>query len=349
MFGSGSAIKRPEPAERLKSLYPAAHIIGCSTSGQILGARVFSDSITATAVQFERTHISLAQVRINEVHDSHEAGGALASAFEHEKLAHVLVFSDGLRVNGSELVRCMWETLPYGVAVTGGLASDGLRFNDNVVCLDGEAEEGKIIAVGLYGENIKTAFSSRCGWYPFGIDRVVTRSSGNELLELDGKPAYDLYAEYLGELADEMPATASLLPLNLRIETEGLDLVRAAVAVNKDRRSLTFAGGMPEGATARLMRGSAERILKGAADAARGLQKSAGGKPAELALIVSGTGRKVALGQRVEEEVEAARDELGDKTALAGFYSYGEISPVSPHAPYEMKNNTITITTFLES
>jgi hypothetical protein len=60
-------------------------------------------------------------------------------------------------------------------------------------------------------------------------------------------------------------------------------------------------------------------------------------------------GRKLILGDRIEEEVEAVRDVLGPSAALAGYYSYGEVSPFRPGARCELHNQTMTITTFSEA
>jgi hypothetical protein len=56
----------------------------------------------------------------------------------------------------------------------------------------------------------------------------------------------------------------------------------------------------------------------------------------------------MVLKQRVEEEVEAVSDILGERTILTGFYSYGEISPFIPNAKCELHNQTMTITTLSE-
>jgi hypothetical protein len=42
------------------------------------------------------------------------------------------------------------------------------------------------------------------------------------------------------------------------------------------------------------------------------------------------------------------RDVLGGAPVLAGFYSYGEISPFTPSAKCELHNQTMTITTLRE-
>ena len=68
----------------------------------------------------------------------------------------------------------------------------------------------------------------------------------------------------------------------------------------------------------------------------------------QLALLISCVGRKIILGKRTEEEVEAVADTFGNKTLLTGFYSYGEISPFNDNAKCELHNQTMTITTFDE-
>jgi len=56
----------------------------------------------------------------------------------------------------------------------------------------------------------------------------------------------------------------------------------------------------------------------------------------------------MVLRQRVEEEVEGVRDIVGKQSAIAGFYSYGEISPFTPNARCELHNQTMTVTTLSE-
>src|SRR5208283_907554 len=131
-----------------------------------------------------------------------------------DKLIHVLVISDGLSVNGSELVRGLKENLPEAVTITGGLAGDGERFKDTLVVL------------GLYGKRLKIGFGSLGGWDPFGPERIITRSKGNVLYELDGHSALELYKQYLGEQAKGLPATGLLFPLSIRTETEKTGVVR---------------------------------------------------------------------------------------------------------------------------
>lgn len=335
--------------------YPGALVFGCSTAGEICGTRVTDDTVCATAVRFEATTLQLRHTQVSHGDDASErAGAAIAQALPHAGLRHVLVLSDGQRVNGSELVRGMLRHVPPGVRITGGLAGDGARFEQTLVIADGEPREGVVAALGLYGEALRIGFGSLGGWDPFGPRRMITRSHANVLHELDGRPALELYKTYLGEHAAGLPATGLLFPLSVGRPGEPRTVVRTILAVDEADQSLTFAGDVPEGSLAQLMKANFERLIDGAADAAKaastsGLDPVAGSGPApELAVLISCVGRKLVLKQRTEEEVESVREVLGPSTALTGFYSYGEICPTAPEADCELHNQTMTITTFRE-
>ena len=96
------------------------------------------------------------------------------------------------------------------------------------------------------------------------------------------------------------------------------------------------------------MRANYERLIDGASDAARNCRLSIGSSAPDLAILISCVGRKLVLKQRIEEEVEAVRDILGPAATIAGFYSYGEISPFAADGQCELHNQTMTITTIRE-
>ena len=213
---------------------------------------------------------------------------------------------------------------------------------------DGEPQQRSIAALGLYGERLKVGYGSLGGWDPFGPDRLITRSQGSVLYELDGQPALALYKRYLGEHASGLPATGLLFPLSLRTRDGGNGIVRTILSVDEREQSLTFAGDMPVGAYARLMKANFDRLIDGAVGAARTSYEAVGSTTPDLGILISCIGRKLVLKQRIEEEVEGVRETLGDGTVLTGFYSYGEISPFTPSAKCELHNQTMTITTLSE-
>jgi hypothetical protein len=347
LFGSPACLKQTQWQEDIRHAYPNAHRLGCSTAGEIYGTEVTDETLVATAIAFEDTPLRGVSLKLGDVRDSFQAGERLANSLPRESLVHVLVISDGQNVNGSELVAGLTQHLPAGVTLTGGLAGDGDRFQETLVLWDGPPEPNTIAVIGLYGDRIKVGFGSLGGWDAFGPERLVTRSAGNILYELDGQPALALYKKYLGEHAEELPASGLLFPLSLRTGV-GESVVRTILGINEAEHSLTFAGDMPQGGHARLMKANFDRLIDGAVGAAQTSYEAIGKTSPELALLISCVGRKLVLKQRIEEEVEGVQEVLGRETVLAGFYSYGEISPFTPSARCELHNQTMTITTLSE-
>ena len=192
----------------------------------------------------------------------------------------------------------------------------------------------------------QSVWSDTTGWRP---SELITRAEGNVLYEMDGKSALELYKRYLGEHARELPASGLLFPLAVRSDGDNRPVVRTILAVDEAAQSMTFAGDVPGGADARLMKANFDRLIDGAVGAARTTREADGSSSPELAILISCVGRKMVLKQRVEEEVEGVRDVLGESTVLTGFYSYGEISPFTRSAKCELRNQTMTITTLSEN
>ncbi|MGE5649558.1 FIST signal transduction protein [Noviherbaspirillum sp. UKPF54] len=349
VYAAPGYIDNPQPISDLYRAYPRSRLIGCSTAGEIAGPEVNDGSLSVAVVRFEHSDVEAVSAQIRDAADSHEAGAQLARQLCRAGLRSVFVLSDGLHVNGSELVKGLAAALPADVTVTGGLAADGDRFRRTWVIRDGKPESGVITAVGLYGERLRVTHGSRGGWDSFGPERRITRSNGNILYELDGKPALALYKEYLGERASGLPATGLLFPLSIRKQAgESRQVVRTILGIDEARQALIFAGDVPKGYLAQLMRANFDRLLNGAslaADQAKGDGQTSG---PVLAVAISCVGRRLVLGERIEEETESTLENLPPATQQVGFYSYGEISPYT-NGSCDLHNQTMTLTTFSEA
>jgi len=333
----------------LTSTFPKADILACSTGGEIAGADVFDGAGAATALTFEKSSTRLATATVGISDDSYRAGESLGRSLADESLAGVFVLSEGLNVNGSQLVRGLREGIGKDVPITGGLAGDGADFDVTRVGANGPLEAGQIGAIGFYGSSVRIAHGNAGGWEEFGPQRRITRACGNVLYELDGKPALDLYKKYLGDAASDLPSSGLLFPLKICRDDAAAgpddhDAVRTILSVSEDDSSLTFAGDIPEGEAAQLMMGNFEHLITGAGDAAA--QAVPGWEcdsKDSIGILVSCIGRKLLLGQRTAEEVEAVAEHL-DGMPTIGFYSYGELSPHSATGICELHNQTMTIT-----
>jgi hypothetical protein len=135
------------------------------------------------------------------------------------------------------------------------------------VCVDGPTPSQQIVAIGLYGARLQVGCGSRGGWEPFGPERLITRATGSVLYELDGEPALDLYRRYLGEHAAGAAGQRAGVPAG-----DPRRHRRAGGAHHpghrRRRRSLTFAGDVPTGHRARLMKTNVSGLVTGAAAAA---------------------------------------------------------------------------------
>jgi hypothetical protein len=346
-FGAPAFFDEPEVWKELVHVYPDAVIAGCSTAGEIEGAEVSDDSVVLAVVRFDHSSVRGVHVGIGSAADSLQAGRQLGHDLLRPDLSAVIVLSEGLGVNGTDLVRGLNEVLGPDVIVTGGLAGDGDRFESTWVLVDGVPRAKAIVAVGLYGEAVEVGYGFKGGWDIFGPERLVTRSDGNVLYELDSLPALDLYEQYLGDRASELPASGLLFPLALREPGADGQLVRTILAVDHESRSMTFAGDIPEGVLAQLMKANFDRLIEGAESAALAAWDRGESEGPVLSIAISCVGRRLVLGERIEEEVEATLNALPAGTRQVGFYSYGELSP-SGVGNCELHNQTMTLTTIGE-
>jgi hypothetical protein len=347
VFGSSDLLDDDTPLRAVSDAFPRSAVIGCSTSGEILDAGVDDGSLAVAVARFERTVVALEIEPVSQS-SSAEVGRMVGKRLRERggDLAAVFVLSDGIDVNGSRLAEGLAAGTGGSAVITGGLAGDGSRFERTWVLVDGRPQVSYVTAIGLYGTALEVGYGSDGGWTVLGPERVITRSEGNVLLELDGHPALELYKSYLGHRAAGLPATALLFPLAVRAGGAGdRELVRTILGVDESRQSMTFAGDVPQGSTAQLMRGTTERLVDAAQSAAVSARLS--GDEPSLAIAVSCVGRRLYLGQRVEDELEAVTSGLGPNCGLVGFYSYGELSPVSA-GTCDLHNQTMTITVLRE-
>lgn len=355
-FGPTDALQDGTVARELRECHPQAVITGCSTGTTLLGADVADDEVCCAALHFEHTRVEAARAPLRCAADSRACGQQLGKALAAPDLALVVVLSQGSVVNGSELLAGLTHSLGPAVPVVGGLAGDGSRFQTTLVGLGDRIASDEAVAIGLYGHRLQHTAAALGGWESFGPPRRVTGAAGNVLNELDGRSALDLYEHYLGEEAAGLPGTALLYPL--RVWPPGQPeqgVVRTVLAIDRESRTMTFAGDLPQGWSAQLMRGHHEHLVDGAQAAARTAQAalpgSLAGPPAgnTLALLVSCVGRRLLMGQRTSDEAEAIAEVLPAGAQAIGFYSYGELSPSAPGNACDLHNQTMAVTLIAES
>lgn len=344
VFADPRAFADGSVGRRLQAAAPTTRWLGCSTSGEISSDGSDDAGIQLTLLHFDEPEFVLAATDVVDAAHSFEAGVGLAKQLGTPHT--VLVFAPGTRINGSALLQGIRSQLPLA-RVTGGLAGDGANFRQTYTLLDGCVYTQHVVAVGFSGSRLRVGYGSYGGWKPFGPARKVTRVQDNVLFELDGESALDVYKRYLGEHAASLPASGLLFPLSVLDERlQEVGLIRTILAVDEAAGTLVLAGDVPAGGYVKLMHASTDSLVQGAVTAAEAARIE--GNSSGLVLLVSCVGRKLVMGGRTDEEVDAVIDTLGAEHVYAGFHSYGEISPGASEVGCQLYNQTMAVSFFRE-
>ena len=347
VFGSAPALQ--SAAESIRTLFKNAHRIGCSTAGEIFSRGVADDSLVVTAIAFDSAHVVQVSTPLEGMQDSFQAGARLAGGLPQEDLKAILVFGQGVEINGSAMLMGMTSVVGANMAITGGLAGDGGAFVQTWVLDDQGVSANRLACVGLYGDKLCFTQGSYGGWSAFGPARKVTRSDHNVLYELDGKPALSVYRRYLGDHAKGLPGSGLLFPFAMLASDQSeVGLTRTILGVDDAEGSLTLAGEIDPNGYLKLMHAGTDALVEGAETAALAASADHVASREGLVLLVSCVGRKLVMGGRVEEEVEVVGEVFGPAATLAGFYSYGEIGPFGPDAQCRLHNQTMTVSYIAE-
>lgn len=346
LFGSRPTIEaHPNFLAKLLKLAPSAQIVTISTAGNIQSNNLLDDTIVATCLHFEKTKIRTLSYSIKNM-DGRTLGTQLANDLNQEDLAHLLLFST-TGINAGQLLDGVNKVINGRIPVAGGVAGDDTRFEKTLVGLNESIESDQLVAIGFYGKHLHVSHGSKGGWDTFGPKRVATKSSGNVLYEVDGKPVLELYKNYLGEKACQLPASALYFPFAIIDKQTGEHVVRGVQNINEDDQSLILYGDVFEGDTIQLMRANFDRIITAAGDSAKEALFSNDSRP-ELAVLISCVARRIVLDQLTEEELDEAKQCLGEDTVICGFYSYSELSPIVGDNACHLHNQTMTITNLVE-
>ena len=347
LFGDTDCIKDEKRFFELRELFPNAKIVGCSSSGNIFNCQVTKFQLVATAVAFESATVEISSINFNDNDDIEKLSEELINNLPKENLKHIFLLSDGLLINGSQLTRGINKVNKL-IPVTGGMAGDGARFCETYVIANNTPAQRTIVAVGFYGDSLSVQSGCFAGWSEFGAIRTITKSVGNVLYEIDNQPALDLYKKYLGEYAADLPNSGLRFPLNIKEDDNSPEVIRTLLGINEEEKSITFAGDVPVGFKARLMKPDIEELIQGSGKAAEVINKI--NDKTALGLIVSCVGRKIVMNQLIDDELEIIQDILGNNVILTGFYSYGEIAPFQDDLlTCKLHNQTMTLTTIYES
>ena len=359
VFGPTAMIGQTAPIDDIRRGFPQALLAGASSDTVIENGRL-ADAVLAVAItRFDHARLAMVSAghNVDGIYSDSESDFARGRRMalelaSHDELVAVLTLADGLRINGPELVRGLFDGLPPQVLLTGGMAADGTAFGRTWVIAGGQPCSGAAVAIGLYGSRLRVHGASRGGSVGFGPRRRVTHAVANVVFELDSRPALQLYEQYLGKYASALPASAAHFPLCVyRGATGEPPIIRYVLGIDRNAQSITLAGDVPLGSAVQLARAGRGELMRGADQVAHELAGWVAPQVVDgavLNIVVSCIGRRVVLGEQTDAEVEVVGQCLPPGAGQIGFYSYGEICGAG-RAQCDMHNMTLTLTTVWET
>lgn len=333
----------------LRHMYSAADIVLCSTAGEIMDIELHDDTISAVAIYFEKSYHKIARLKIDGYSNSYQVGKDLVAQLPTDELKHILLLVDGLSLNGNELARGVYENVPRYVSINGGLAGDSFDFQRTLLGVNRLPESGVCLAIGFYGEDLLIGQGAAGSWEELRQEYVITRSDYNRLYELDHIPASKVYQDKLGEAYRQFNTSPYSFPVEIWADNTRRDsFIRIVKTIDASRNALLMAGDAPQGFSLRILQTNVDLMLKGAKRASEKALRDFPKKNAVLALLINCVGRREILRNRIEEELDTARDILGEQPIMCGFYSYGVIAAWTPYQKPFLQHQTYLLTIFGE-
>ncbi|NND94862.1 MAG: histidine kinase [Flavobacteriales bacterium] len=325
-----------------------AEVIYVSTAGQIYENGVSDDLITLSSIKLEKSSLRTISFNVKDHNNYTEVGRELYNALDDPELKGMMVFSDGISVNGSDLRRGLESVNQGKIPIAGGLAGDSAEFESTLTGIN-EAIEGNVVGIGFYGDAISLGFGSRGGWQFKRHMNIISDSEANVLKEINGERALDFYKTKLNGKLQELPSDALKYPLMVSDIYSEQQLVRTVLSVDEEKGTMTFAGDMPLASSIQFLEATDEQLIQGAQSAALIANGHSNDCKPDIAFLISCVGRRLVMGEKVSEEVMVVRDILGYDVPITGFYSYGELSPSEVSQQCELLNQTMTIITLTEN
>ena len=329
----------------VRAHYPGIEIAGATTAGEMSSVIGFAEDSVALAVFAADSVEITAGIGGDLLADPGGATAravamARAKATQPPRLCLVMPTIGG--AEAGTIFDGLRAALGPGVPVVGGGASP-----EDPGAPIGESESRQIandevshdsIAILLFSGDLDFSFGVETGWQGVGPRGVVTRTAAEGVMEIDGRPAIDFYARYLGT---GQPPIANPLAVYEGGDSDRFYL-RTPINWDPETGRVGFFGVVPDGATVQITVAGTEQIFEGArASMQDALATYPAGKTPDAALLYSCATRRYLLGTRVGREFEMVRDLLGTSIPIAGMYCLGEIAPMSSPDRTQFHNATM--------
>jgi hypothetical protein len=323
-----------------------APLSGCSAEGTINGDDADESNFSIVVMAISSEELQWCNGLATGLStDSRAAGQQVAQTLSSDLGADAVglfVFPDGTTVNFDEFFAGLEGDLSSDrfLPIWGGGAGDNLALVRTYQYCDDEIVSDGVAYALLSGET-QPASAIGIGYVPIGGERKVTRSQGNVIYEIDGKPAVEVLQEYLPDraLAEDWRRYAISCVLCLRAPSYMKDeeyVVRTILSLDAIDGSATVQTEIPEGTSVWMTSKDQEKFSAGLDRMAEQIKQGLGGNQPKLVLHFDcvSRGKLMFRDQEKLQLLRQFRQAVGPDVPWAGFYTYGEIGPVEKHNCY---------------
>jgi hypothetical protein len=323
----------PDLLRSVRSVTAGTPLVGATTSGYFAGGD-FSppgEGVAVLALTHGDYRFGIAAAEDID-QDMHGVGQRLAresrDAAGGSQYGVVLVLADGLVSEMSDhqqLIQGIYRVTGLRTPTVGGVASDEFTMSGTSVFYDDKVLTRGAVAVWIASpEPLKVVTGH--GWTPVGRPLLVSVSRGTQIVEIDGRPAFDAYCEQLAGIGVQVDRGARFWdtgyrhPLGL-LQPNGSVLIRVPEHTVDDG-SLWTHSPTPAGCAVQVMTGSTDGLLEHAGMVSRAAVESHHAPGVVLAF--SCAARLAVCESRIAEEAAGIQAAAGVPTF--GFYTYGEFA-----------------------
>lgn len=335
MVFSTIELAHPQVLKSIRRALNDVPLFGASSLGIITSEGILKYGIAVCLLSLpEDSYFNTACVKEISKKSANQAGQELGEKLlygckgVHRTMS--IIFSDGLLLNGSELIAGLQERLGRSFPLIGASASDNFTFTKTCIYFNDEVLPDAACGI-LFGGKLHFGLSIQHGWKPLGKPRKVTKSNAGKVSEIDNAPAAKIYEDYFAKnitaIKKDLRHLTMLYPIGIKIPGEKEYLLHNIVDI--DSNGILFQGEIPESSTIRLMIGTKDSCLQAAARSAEEARKNLGTRTPKFALVFASASRFALFTRQARKELDSIREKLGQNIPIIGIYTYAEQAPLS--------------------
>jgi diguanylate cyclase (GGDEF)-like protein len=247
-------------ASAISPKFPGAVIVGTSTFGEIISGHTTTGQTIVGFSFFNTSHIDAIGYAC-ETGKEKKVGEKIKQDIKalKKKVAGVLLLATPLSIQVADFIEG-FQTSGNKFPVFGGGAGDYAEMSVSQISLGQTCFSAGVITVIFSGDELFIETFNYLGWRMISKEMVITDVDGMLIKTVDGKPAFDIYAHYLG-IKNDPHFFMNALAFPLMVKRKKAILARTPFGAREDG-AIQLVADIHKGETIRIGYGDTESIRR---------------------------------------------------------------------------------------